>query len=61
MAATIREYAALVREMRLVQRRFFGGERAVVTLAKRLEKRVDEATADILEERPTQTTFLEDP
>lgn len=56
---TIQEYAALVREMRLVQVRYFAGERGVVPLAKRLEKRVDEATRDVLEDRKAQTTFLE--
>lgn len=44
-----RDYAALVRKMRVAQKRYFEAKLpATLRLARDLERRVDKATADIL-------------
>jgi hypothetical protein len=50
-----RELVKLVEEMRVQQRRWFGGDKSSHTFAecKRLERAVDKAVAEVLDDRPS--------
>ncbi len=54
---TIEELAALVKEMRDLQKRFFRGERSVVTRAKEVEREVDRAVESVLSPSPQMELF----
>lgn len=55
----LEEYAELVRQMRAVQKRWFGGDKSSATLqeSKRLERQVDRATDAIL--NPPEPTLFD--